>query len=72
MRAVKINLADEPVRWKCTCGHDPCDGLECGVYLPGREPRRKPTPRTPEEISAIRAQAWTTRRKKYGQHGHGW
>ena len=20
--------------WICECGHDPCDGLDCGVSLP--------------------------------------
>jgi hypothetical protein len=61
----KINLADEPARWKCICGHDPCDGLDCGVYLPGQEPRRKiATPKSPEEIRAIRLRAWATRREK--------
>jgi hypothetical protein len=37
-------------------------GLDDGPYLPGRAPRRKPTPKSPEEMRAIRAKAWATRR----------
>lgn len=58
------------IRWKCVCGHDPCDGLDCGVYLPGQAPYRKPSPKPSEEIHAIRMQAWATRRAKYGERGH--
>lgn len=49
--------------WNCECGNFPCDGLDCGVYLPGKAPRKKPSPKTPAELSAIRAKAWETRRK---------
>lgn len=63
-------VPDIGLNWKCTCGHDPCDGLDCGVYLPGQVPRRRPPPKPAEDISDIRAQAWATRRKKYGQRGH--
>lgn len=56
--------------WHCTCGHTPCDGLDCGVYLPGQAPRRKPVPKSPEEMAAIRARAWATRREEYGRFGH--
>jgi len=47
----------------------PCDDqhrLECGVYLPGEAPRRKPAKKTPEELAAIRAKAWATRRARKG------
>lgn len=46
-------------------------GLDDGPWLPGRAPRRKPTPKSPEVIAAIRARAWETRRAKYGERGHG-
>lgn len=37
-------------------------GLDDGPYLPGRAPRKKPPPKTPEKLRAIRARAWATRR----------
>lgn len=43
-------------------------GLDDGPLLRAR--RKKMTPKPAEETSAIRAQAWETRRAKYGQHGH--
>lgn len=49
-----------PVR--CVCGHTPCDGLDCGPYLPGQAPRKKAAPKSPEELARIRAKAWQTRR----------
>lgn len=58
------------IHWYCECGHDPCDCLDCGVYLPGQEPRRKPKPKSAEEITEIRTRAWATRREKYGKRGH--
>lgn len=57
-------------RWHCICGHTPCEGLDCGVWLPGEAPRRKPAPKPPAVIAAIRARAWATRRVKYGPRGH--
>ncbi len=46
-------------------------GLDDGlVYLPGRAPRKKATPKPPEVMADIRARAWDTRRQKYGQRGH--
>lgn len=54
----------------CICGNAPCDGLDCGVWLPGRAPRNKSAPKSPEEMAAIRAQAWATRRAQYGEFGH--
>jgi hypothetical protein len=39
-------------------------GLDDGVYLPGRAPRKKPAPKSPEELAGIRAKAWVTRRAK--------
>ncbi len=35
-----------------------------------RPPRRKPEPKSPEQLAAIRAVAWETRRAKYGSRGH--
>lgn len=54
--------------WICICGSTPCSGLDCGVSL--RRNRKKPDPKRPEEIAAIRAAAWKTRREKYGSKGH--
>lgn len=45
-------------------------GLDDGPWLPGRAPRKKPTPKTPDELTEIRRRAWATRRAKYGEHGH--
>lgn len=45
-------------------------GLDDGPWLPGHGPRRKPAPKPPEELAAIRARAWATRRAKYGPEGH--
>lgn len=39
-------------------------GLDDGPYLPGYAPRKKAEPKTPEELKAIRAKAWATRRAK--------
>lgn len=57
--------------WKCVCGNTPCDGLDCGVYLPGQAPRKAAKPTTPLERYEIRKRAWQTRREKYGACGHG-
>lgn len=40
----------------------PLDHLDQGVWLPGKQPRKKPEPKTKEELAAIRAKAWATRR----------
>lgn len=49
--------------WRCICDRTPCVGLDCGVWLPGQAPRRRSAPReTPEQLAAIRAKAWQTRR----------
>lgn len=45
-------------------------GLDDGPYLPGCAPRKKPEPKTPEELKTIRARAWETRRDSYGERGH--
>ena len=39
-------------------------GLDDGPYLPGKAPRKKADPKTAEEMRAIRARAWETRREK--------
>ena len=31
--------------WCCICGNTPCDGLDCGAYLIGQTPRKKPEPK---------------------------
>ena len=48
--------------WVCVCNNTPCDGLDCGVPIPGRAPRRRPAPKTPEQLATIRAKAWATHR----------
>lgn len=40
------------------------DGLDDGPYLPGMAPRKKAEPKTPEELRAIRAKAWATRKAR--------
>jgi len=52
----------KPLAALCVCGHTPCDGLDCGPYLPGRAPRKTLAPKTADEMKAIRAKAWATRR----------
>lgn len=48
--------------------HRPDDtGLDDGPPLPAR---KRPAPKPVDEIRAIRARAWATRRQTYGQHGH--
>lgn len=53
--------------WKCVCGLSPCSGLDCGVYLPGQQPRKPTTQKSPEELRTIRQKAWQTRRKLEAQ-----
>ena len=45
-------------------------GLDDGPWLPGRAPRKKADPKSPEELQEIRARAWATRRERYGRYGH--
>lgn len=45
-------------------------GLDDGPWLPGKQPRKKPAPKSAEEMKRIRSQAWATRRAKYGPQGH--
>jgi hypothetical protein len=45
-------------------------GLDDGPYFSGKAPRKKPTPKTAEELSAIRAKAWETRRAASGIGSH--
>lgn len=44
-------------------------GLDDGPPLD--PPRKKPVPKSREELADIRARAWKTRRNKYGERGHG-
>jgi hypothetical protein len=41
----------------------PLDHIDNGPYLPGKKPRKKPDPKSPEELADIRRRAWETRRK---------
>lgn len=43
-------------------------GLDDGPWLPGQQPRKKPAPKSPDEMAAIRAKAWATRRKALGNN----
>lgn len=43
-------------------------GLDDGPPL-DRE-RKRPTPKSAVQMKDIRARAWATRRRKYGEHGH--
>ena len=59
--------------WHCTCGNTPCDGLDCGVWLPGQAPReqaaklrRKETPMTKYRKKPVVIDA--TRWFKNGDH----
>lgn len=45
-------------------------GLDDGPWLPGHAPQKRRKPKKPEEIRAIRAKAWATRREKLGPKGH--
>ena len=52
------------------CDHrDDLSGLDDGVPIPGRT-RKRPEPKPADEIAAIRAKAWATRRQRYGSAGH--
>lgn len=46
-------------------------GLDDGPYLPGRAPRKKPAPKSAEELTAIRKRAWVTRRASRLIHPRG-
>lgn len=58
-----------PLTWRHDHQAD-LSGLDDGPYLPGRAPRKKPAPKPASETSAIKKQAWETRRRKYGERGH--
>lgn len=67
-------MADE---WCVICGgsltwehdHQPdSSGLDDGPPLDAA--RKRPAPKSSEEVHAIRARAWATRREKYGRRGH--
>lgn len=61
----------EPLHAVCICGNTPCDGLDCGPYLPGAAPRKKMMPKSPDELARIRAKAWETRRARTARAGNG-
>lgn len=46
----------------------PADHVDNGPSL--RWERRKPAPKSTEELAEIRAKAWNTRRERYGKRGH--
>jgi len=54
-------------QWPCVHGPD-CEGL--GIDCGPDTRRKKPAPKEPHELTAIRALAWETRRLKYGPQGH--
>lgn len=39
-------------------------GIDDGPPLPGRGPRKRPPAKSREELAAIRAKAWATRRSR--------
>lgn len=43
-------------------------GLDDGPII--NPPRKRPAPKSPDALSAIRKRAWKTRRAKYGGRGH--
>ncbi len=43
-------------------------GLDDGPEI--RPARKRPVAKDRDEVGAIRARAWATRRLKYGEHGH--
>lgn len=62
----RCQVCGQPLTW----AHDHREnlsGLDDGPPLPKR---KKPDPKPTEETARIRAQAWATRRQKYGQCGH--
>ena len=72
-----MGVSDEPC---CICGqpsawqhdHRPNGtGLDDGPWLPGKAPRKKPEAKTAAVVSDMRRRAWETRRRKYGERGHG-
>jgi hypothetical protein len=44
-------------------------GLDDGPWLPGCAPRKKPAPKSADEMVAIRAKAWATRRAPRDERG---
>mgnify|MGYP007086365252 CR=1 FL=1 len=53
--------------WPCLHGAECAGtGIDCGPDTS----RKKPAPKTAEELSDIRARAWATRRAKHGPRGH--
>ncbi len=59
--------APKPVREMCVTF---MDGLDDGPWLPGRGPRKRQKSKSADELYAIRAKAWATRRNVLGPKGH--
>lgn len=58
-------------QWCQTCDHDSKPngtGLDDGPPLNAE--RKKPAPKSIDEMKSIRARAWSTRRAMYGKRGH--
>jgi hypothetical protein len=51
--------------------HDHQDGFGLDDEINPQLPRKKAEPKSQDETKRIRAQAWATRRAKYGVQGHG-
>ena len=65
--AGRRSVCGQPLTWL----HDHADdlsGLDDGPPLYPQ--RKKPAPKSADEIRSIRNRAWETRRKKYGKYGH--
>lgn len=61
------SICEAPLTW--SHDHRPDNsGLDDGPPL--YPPRKKAAPKSAGEMSRIRAQAWATRRSKYGHRGH--
>lgn len=71
MSAIICEICGGWIEWPCIAFHDhrpDGSGLDDGPPL--RTERKKPAPKTAEEMREIRSRAWATRRRKYGERGH--
>ena len=65
----RCEVCEQELTWKHD--HQPDrSGLDDGPFLVGMAPRKRPPAKSKEEVRAIRAMAWATRRAKYGSAGH--